>query len=62
MKKPRVTPNAPSTVTCVKPLPLGRARHDQQVRSAWAAERHGTGSGAAKQTRGRRKPGSYSVR
>jgi hypothetical protein len=48
-----------STVVNVK---TGMARHKQIVRAALAADSHGTGSGAAKQARGRRKAGSYSVR
>lgn len=47
-----------STIVKVK---TGMARHKQIVRAAWAADSHGTGSGAAKQG-GRRKVGSYSVR
>jgi hypothetical protein len=59
MTKVKHIKNAGSTT--YKPV-FGKARHDQIVRAAWAAERHGTGSGAAKQARGKRKPGSYSVR
>lgn len=59
--KMKKTPNASSTVTCVKPL-FGRARHDQRLKSAWAAERHDAPAATAKQPAARRKPGRYGAR
>jgi hypothetical protein len=45
----------------VRPL-FGRARHDQQVKAAWAAERHDAPAATAKQPAARRKPGKYGAR
>jgi hypothetical protein len=61
MKKPPATPNAPSTVTCVKPK-YGMARHRQQIKSGWAAERHDAPAATARQPAAKRKPGSYGGR
>lgn len=47
--------------TLYKPL-FGKARHDQQVKSAWAAECHDAPAATARQPRARRKPGSYGAR
>jgi hypothetical protein len=38
---------------------FGKARHDQIVRAAWAAEQHSAPAGTAKQPRAKRKAGSY---
>ena len=43
------TKNAASTVTVVRPK-YGMARHKQQVRSGWAAERHKQRAGTARQS------------
>jgi hypothetical protein len=59
MSKIKSAKNSGSTL--YKPL-FGRARHDQQVKSAWAAERHDAPAATAKQPAARRKPGRYGGR
>jgi hypothetical protein len=41
---------------------FGRARHDQVVKSAWAAESHDPPVATAKQPIAKRKPGRYGAR
>jgi hypothetical protein len=60
MTKIKSTKNPGSTL--VKALPLGRARHDQVVRAAWASERHDPPAATARQPAARRKPGRYGAR
>jgi hypothetical protein len=57
--KIKSTKNAGSTMVIPK---FGRARHDQQVKSAWAAELHEKPAATARQPRSRRKAGSYGAR
>jgi hypothetical protein len=45
----------------VRPL-FGRARAAQQLKAAWASERHDPPAATAKQPRARRKAGSYGAR
>jgi hypothetical protein len=59
MTKIKHTKNAGSTRVIPK---FGRARHDQQVKSAWASERHDPPAATARQPRSRRKAGSYGAR
>jgi hypothetical protein len=47
--------------TLYKPV-FGRARHDQIVRAAWAAESHNPQPGTARQKIAKRKPGRYGGR
>jgi ribosomal protein L4 len=52
--KTKTTPNAASTVTCVRPK-FGPERHKQLLRQTWAAERHKLRPGTAAQQLGKRK-------
>lgn len=41
---------------------FGMARHRQQVKSGWAAERHDAPAATARQPAAKRKPGRYGAR